>query len=115
MTPLAGNAYLKRFPPDQIEIDRAFVRDILVEVSSGALAQAIIAPSPVMRLKVVAEGVETEAQRRFLARLGCHSFQSYLFSPPVLAEEPRLRGRFVDQAGQAGVVLIRRVVCKMCA
>jgi len=76
-------AYLKRLPLDQLKIDRAFVRDILVDVSSGAIAQTIISLGRAMDLSVVAEGVETEEQRGFLAGLGCHCFQGNLFSPPL--------------------------------
>jgi diguanylate cyclase (GGDEF)-like protein/PAS domain S-box-containing protein len=80
-------SYLKRFPLDQLKIDRAFVRDMLVDVSSGAIAQAIIALSRAMGLSVIAEGVETETECEFLTAHGCNSFQGYLFSPPVPLEE----------------------------
>jgi len=79
-------AYLKRLPLDQLKIDRAFVRDILVDVTSGAIAQTILSLGRAMDLSVVAEGVETEEQRGFLAGLGCHSFQGDLFSPPLPLE-----------------------------
>ncbi len=80
-------AYLKRLPLDQLKIDRAFVRDILVDVTSGAIAQTILSLGRAMDLSVVAEGVETEEQRGFLAGLGCHSFQGDLFSPPLPLED----------------------------
>jgi diguanylate cyclase (GGDEF)-like protein/PAS domain S-box-containing protein len=80
-------AYLKRLPLDQLKIDRAFVRDMLVDATSGAIAQTIISLGRAMDLSVVAEGVETEEQRGFLAGLGCHSFQGYLFSRPVPLDE----------------------------
>jgi EAL domain-containing protein (putative c-di-GMP-specific phosphodiesterase class I) len=80
-------AYLKRLPLDQLKIDRVFVRDMLVDASSGAIAQTILSLGRAMGLSVVAEGVETEEQRRFLVDLGCHCFQGYLFSHPLpLAE-----------------------------
>jgi diguanylate cyclase (GGDEF)-like protein len=75
--------YLKRLPLDQIKIDRSFVGEMLVDPISGAVAQAIISFGKAMGLSVIAEGVETEEQRAFLARLGCHSFQGYLFSHPL--------------------------------
>jgi diguanylate cyclase (GGDEF)-like protein/PAS domain S-box-containing protein len=79
--------YLKRLPLDQLKIDRAFVRDMLVDVTSGAIAQTIISLGRAMGLSVIAEGVETDEQRGFLAGLGCHAFQGTLFSPPLpLAE-----------------------------
>ena len=73
-----------------MKIDRSFVRDILEDASSGAILQAIISLSRAMGLLVIAEGVETEEQRGFLARLGCHSFQGYLFSRPLPLEEFQL-------------------------
>jgi len=80
-------AYLKRLPLDQLKIDRAFVRDILADVASGAIAQTIISLSTAMGLSVIAEGVETVEQRDFLIGLGCHSFQGYLFSRPLPQNE----------------------------
>jgi diguanylate cyclase (GGDEF)-like protein len=79
--------YLRRLPLDQLKIDQEFVQDILVDASSSAIAQSIISLSKAMGLSVIAEGVETEAQRDFLARLGCHSFQGFLFSGAVPSEE----------------------------
>jgi EAL domain-containing protein (putative c-di-GMP-specific phosphodiesterase class I) len=80
-------AYLKRLPLDQLKIDRSFIRDILVDESSAAIAQTIISLSRAMGLPVIAEGVETEEQREFLARIGCHAFQGYLFSRPAPLDE----------------------------
>ncbi len=83
-------AYLRRLPLDQLKIDQAFVRDILVDASSGAIAESIISLGRAMGLSVIAEGVETEEQRDFLASIGCHSFQGYLVSRPVPLEEFQL-------------------------
>jgi EAL domain-containing protein (putative c-di-GMP-specific phosphodiesterase class I) len=80
-------AYLRRLPLDQLKIDQEFVREIQVDASSAAIAQSIISLSKAMGLSVIAEGVETEGQREFLARLGCHSFQGFLVSGPVPLEE----------------------------
>jgi diguanylate cyclase (GGDEF)-like protein/PAS domain S-box-containing protein len=80
-------AYLKRLPLDQLKIDRVFVRDMLVDLTSGAIAQTIISLGRAMDMSVVAEGVETEEQRGFLAGLGCHSYQGYLFSRPLPLQE----------------------------
>jgi diguanylate cyclase (GGDEF)-like protein/PAS domain S-box-containing protein len=80
-------AYLKRLPLDQLKIDRSFVRDILVDDSSGAIAQAIISLSRAMGLSVIAEGVETEDQWAYLTRLACQLFQGYLFSRPLPLDE----------------------------
>lgn len=76
-------AYLKRLPLDQLKIDRSFIRDILADESSAAIAQTIVSLSRAMGLPVMAEGVETEEQREFLARIGCHAFQGFLFSRPL--------------------------------
>jgi diguanylate cyclase (GGDEF)-like protein len=78
--------YLRRLPLDRLKIDRAFVRDILVDACGGAIAQAIVSLSRAMGLPVMAEGVESEEQREYLANLGCHTYQGYLFSRPVTVE-----------------------------
>jgi diguanylate cyclase (GGDEF)-like protein/PAS domain S-box-containing protein len=76
-------SYLNRLPLEQLKIDRSFVRDILVDATSGAIAQAIVSLSRAMGLSVIAEGVETEEQRLFLQRLGCFGFQGYLSARPM--------------------------------
>jgi len=80
-------SYLKRLPLDQLKIDRAFVSDILLDVASASIAQTVIALGRAMGLSVIAEGVETEDQRKFLASLGTNSFQGYLFSRPLPLED----------------------------
>jgi diguanylate cyclase (GGDEF)-like protein/PAS domain S-box-containing protein len=76
-------AYLKRLPLDRLKIDRAFVRDMLVDDTSGAIAQTVLSLSRAMGISVIAEGVETEEQRGYLAGLGCYSFQGFLISRPL--------------------------------
>ncbi|MGA3370831.1 MAG: PAS domain S-box protein [Terracidiphilus sp.] len=80
-------SYLKRLPLDQLKIDRSFIRDLPADASSGAIAETIISLGRTMDLSVIAEGVETEEQRVFLAHLGCHSFQGYLTSRPLPVQE----------------------------
>jgi diguanylate cyclase (GGDEF)-like protein/PAS domain S-box-containing protein len=80
-------SYLKRLPLDQLKIDISFVRDILADASSGAIAQTIISLGRTMGMSVIAEGIETEEQRDFLVRLGCHAFQGYLYSKPLPLDE----------------------------
>ncbi|MGD0830580.1 MAG: EAL domain-containing protein [Terracidiphilus sp.] len=77
--------YLKLLPLDELKIDLSFVRS-MHEPGGGAIVQAILSLGRAMNLKVVAEGVETEQQREFLAGLGCHTYQGYLFSRPVPIE-----------------------------
>ena len=78
--------YLKRLPLDQLKIDRSFVRDMLADTTSSAIAHAIVSLSNAMDLSLMAEGVETEEQRVCLDGLGCHAYQGFLFSPPVPVE-----------------------------
>jgi EAL domain-containing protein (putative c-di-GMP-specific phosphodiesterase class I) len=80
-------AYLKRFPVDALKIDRTFTRDMTTNVDDAAIVTGIIALAHSLRLKVVAEGVETQQQRDFLVRLGCDSMQGYYLSEPLPAEE----------------------------
>jgi diguanylate cyclase (GGDEF)-like protein/PAS domain S-box-containing protein len=82
-TGYSSMSYLRRLPFDQLKIDRSFVGEIPVDPVAGAVAQAIVSFSKALGLSVIAEGVETEEQRTFLAGLGCHSFQGYLFSKPL--------------------------------
>lgn len=76
-------SYLKRFSINKIKIDRSFVKDIPGGKNDIAIIEAIIAMAHRINLKVVAEGVETDAQLEFLRRAECDEFQGYLFSPPV--------------------------------
>ncbi|MFZ3016880.1 MAG: EAL domain-containing protein [Gallionella sp.] len=75
--------YLKQLPLDQIKIDQSFVRDIVSGSNDATIVQTIIAMGDAMGLDVIAEGVETEVQREFLERHGCHAFQGYLFGRPL--------------------------------
>jgi diguanylate cyclase (GGDEF)-like protein/PAS domain S-box-containing protein len=84
-------AYLHRLPLDQLKIDQSFVRGLLEDGTYGAIAQAVISLGFAMGLSVIAEGVETEAQRAFLTHLGCHHFQGYLFSRPLPLEDFQMR------------------------
>jgi diguanylate cyclase (GGDEF)-like protein/PAS domain S-box-containing protein len=79
--------YLKRLPLDQIKIDQSFVRDIATDPNDAVIVQTIIVMAEALELNVVAEGVETEAQREFLELRGCTHYQGYLFGRPVPIEE----------------------------
>lgn len=80
-------AYLKTFPLKRLKIDRAFVRDLPDNQSDCAISNTIIALGLNLQMEVLAEGVETEAQRDFLAASGCQVFQGYLFGKPMPGEE----------------------------
>ena len=78
--------YLRRFPIDKLKIDRSFVRDLDCEVDAS-IVQAIISLAHSLKLKVVAEGVETPGQLQYLRTLGCDQYQGFHFSPPLPARE----------------------------
>ena len=79
-------SYLKDFPVDSLKIDRSFVREIPHHERDAALMTAIIAMAHSLKLNVIAEGVETDAQLAFLLERGCDEMQGFLFSRPVCAE-----------------------------
>jgi diguanylate cyclase (GGDEF)-like protein/PAS domain S-box-containing protein len=78
--------YLKQLPLDQLKIDQSFIRDIVDDNSDQAIVRTIIAMAHGLDLEVIAEGVETEAQRNMLLTKGCSRFQGYLFGKPVPIE-----------------------------
>ncbi|RTL35226.1 MAG: bifunctional diguanylate cyclase/phosphodiesterase [Burkholderiales bacterium] len=86
-------AYLKSFPIQRLKIDRSFVQGLPGDPSDVGIANAIVQMGRALGLQVIAEGVETEAQRDFLAQAGCHEFQGYLFAKPLRPEEFEQRVR----------------------
>ena len=86
-------AYLKRFPIQRLKIDRSFVKGLPNDPSDAGIANAIVQMGRALGLQVIAEGVETEAQRDFLAQAGCHEFQGYLYAPALRPEEFEQRVR----------------------
>ena len=80
-------AYLKRFPIQVLKIDRSFIMDIVSNLDDRAITQAIIAMAQNLRLKVIAEGVETSEQLSILRDAGCDFIQGYYFSKPMPAGE----------------------------
>ena len=90
-------SYLKRLPLDQLKIDQDFVKNILIDSNDAAIAKMVVALGLSLNLNVIAEGVELEAQRDYLARLGCHAYQGYLFSRPLpLNELEKLYNKIIE-------------------
>ena len=81
--------YLKRLPIEQLKIDQSFVRELLTGASDAAIVHAILALGHSLGLKVIAEGVETSAQRDLLSAMGCDAYQGYFFGRPVAAGDLR--------------------------
>jgi len=85
---------LKSFPVSRLKIDKSFIDGLLANENDKAVADAIVSLGQKLNLRVIAEGVETEAQAAFLRGLNCDEMQGYLFSKPLPAEgiEEMLRG-----------------------
>ena len=86
--------YLKRLPLHELKIDQGFVRDILVDPNDAAIAKMVIVLADTLGLRVVAEGVETLAQKEALLAQGCHAYQGYLVARPMPISDFEA---FVDQ------------------
>ena len=80
-------SYLKRFPVDTLKIDRSFVENIATDPRDGAITSAVIALGRSLKLSVIAEGVENEAQLAFLRKEGCDALQGFAYSPPLGAQD----------------------------
>jgi EAL domain-containing protein (putative c-di-GMP-specific phosphodiesterase class I) len=80
-------SYLRRFPIDKLKIDRVFINEIASRPEDASIVRAIVSLAHSLRLKVVAEGVETPAQLDFLKNVGCDEYQGFHFSRPVPAIE----------------------------
>jgi len=91
-------SYLKHFPVSKLKIDGSFVRDVAVNPDDAAIRTAIISMAKSLNLKVIAEGVEDEAQMSFLRAHQCDEIQGYYFSKPLAPEEAadKLRGTAVQ-------------------
>jgi EAL domain-containing protein (putative c-di-GMP-specific phosphodiesterase class I) len=89
-------AYLKRVPVGRLKIDRSFVSGLPADESDAAIVRAIIQMGRALRLQIVAEGVENEAQRAFLQTAGCDLFQGFLYAPALAAPA------FEARVGRAG-------------
>ncbi len=96
-------SYLKRFPIETLKIDRSFLEGVPGDSDHAGIVSAIIAMAKVLELEVIAEGVETEAQLRFLRDGGCGRGQGYLFGRSVPAEELTARLRSASEDGDLAV------------
>jgi diguanylate cyclase len=86
-TGYSSMSYLRRFPIDKLKIDRVFISEIVDRPEDASIVRAIVSLAHSLRLKVVAEGVETPAQLAFLKAVGCDEYQGYHFSRPLPATE----------------------------
>lgn len=86
-TGFSSLSYLKRLPIDTLKIDQSFIRDVTTDPDDAALVMAIVTLGHNLRLRVVAEGVETEEQLKFLHLLRCDEVQGFFFSKPLPASE----------------------------
>lgn len=85
-TGFSSLAYLQKLPLDELKIDQSFIQNVTTDKNNAAITRSIIALAHNLGLSVIAEGVETEDQRRFLADEGCVSFQGYLYHKPLAAQ-----------------------------
>ena len=102
-TGFSSLSYLKRFPLDVLKIDRSFISDIITDPDDAAITLATIEMAHILKLQVIAEGVETQAQLDLLIKNGCDLYQGALFSLPVPPE--RLPGLFAVHAQKTGASL----------
>jgi diguanylate cyclase (GGDEF)-like protein len=84
-TGYSSMSYLRRFPIDKLKIDRSFINNLMTSAVDASIVRAIISLAHGLRLKVVAEGVETSDQLAYLQKLGCDQYQGFYFSPPLTA------------------------------
>ncbi len=100
-------AQLKRLPLDRLKIDRAFVREVMTDLADQAVVAAVIAMGHALKLRIIAEGVETQDQRVLLAGLGCDEVQGYLTGYPVDPEELEAERRASLDSSGGGLTLSR--------
>lgn len=100
-------AYLKRFPIEKLKIDRSFIKGLPHDDSDAGIVRAVVQMSQALGLRVIAEGVENEAQRQFLLQAGCEQCQGFLYAPALDAEG--FAGRLQETAAPRGAGRLHRV------
>ncbi len=108
-TGYSSMSYLRRFPIDKLKIDRSFINDLTTNADAASIVKAVISLAHSLRLKVVAEGVETAEQLQQLQDLGCDQFQGFFRSPAVLPDEI---AKFVASASQVAALPDQREFVK---
>jgi EAL domain-containing protein (putative c-di-GMP-specific phosphodiesterase class I) len=93
-------SYLKRLPLDQLKIDQFFVRELLTDPNDAAIVRTIVVLAQSLGLSVIAEGVETESQRNYLADNGCHAYQGYLYGRPLPIDQFESQHGLAPLSGQ---------------
>jgi diguanylate cyclase (GGDEF)-like protein len=112
-TGYSSMSYLRRFPIDKLKIDRGFISNLTHNPADKSIVQAIISLAHSLRLKVVAEGVETAEQLEQLKRLGCDQYQGFLLSPAVPAPELERLIRSRRASGDDGMSQVDRTYSKL--
>ncbi|MGM0614238.1 MAG: putative bifunctional diguanylate cyclase/phosphodiesterase [Pseudomonadota bacterium] len=92
-------AYLKHLPVDKVKLDRAFIRELPDSKADASIVEAVLAMAKGMGLAVIAEGVETDAQNRFLVEAGCHAVQGFYFARPMAITD--LEQRWINNSSSA--------------
>ena len=105
-------SYLRQFQISKLKIDRSFIRDVAVNPDDAAITAAIISMATSLRLTVIAEGVENEAQMSFLRSHQCNEIQGYFFSKPLTTENAaeKLRSLAANETGAVGVKSLQEVL-----
>ena len=80
-------SYLKKLPISKLKIDQSFIRDLPDDEEDVGITKAVIALAKSLNLRIIAEGVETKAQKDFLVKNGCNNIQGYFYSKPIPADE----------------------------
>jgi EAL domain-containing protein (putative c-di-GMP-specific phosphodiesterase class I) len=102
-TGYSSMSYLQRFPIDKLKIDRSFISEVASNASNASIVRAIISLAHGLRLKVIAEGVESEEQLLILKRMGCDQYQGYYRSAAVPAANIELLSRGALEAGESDI------------